>query len=124
VEIEEHVITEIEAASVEIVEAEEEAGEEVDGPITKGGEVVVSEAIEAEVEDVVEVEEEGTECRLAEVNKLSRSSRTPHMAKLWSYVQHANCVYTVATLTAKILRSRRSKMRCIQRQRTSSILVA
>ncbi|KAF9774285.1 hypothetical protein IL306_007735, partial [Fusarium sp. DS 682] len=53
------------------MEAEEEAEEEVAEAIMDlGGAAVVTEAIEAEVEDVVEV---GMEGRLAAVNKLSRS---------------------------------------------------
>jgi hypothetical protein len=53
-------IEEDEAASVEIAESEEEA----DGAITEGGKAaVVFEVIEAEVEVVVEVEEEGMEGR-------------------------------------------------------------
>jgi hypothetical protein len=65
--------------AVEIVEAGEEAGEEAEEEVAGaimdlGGAAVVSEAIEAEVEDVV-VEEEGMEGRLAVVNKLSRSFR-------------------------------------------------
>jgi hypothetical protein len=57
-----------------------EAVEEVAGAIMDLGEAgVVSEAIVADVEDVVEVEEEGMEGRLAVVNKLSRSFRKGHM---------------------------------------------
>ncbi|KAF4944941.1 hypothetical protein FGADI_12323 [Fusarium gaditjirri] len=59
---------------------EEEAEEEVAGAIMDlGGAAVVSEAIQAEVEDGLEVEEEGMEGRLAVVNKLSRSFRKDHM---------------------------------------------
>lgn len=74
-------IEEDEAASVEIAEAEEEA----DGAITEGEEAaVVFEVIEAEVEVVVVVEEEGMEGRLVVANKPSRSFRKiePHVAKL------------------------------------------
>lgn len=56
---------------VEIVEAEEEAEEEVAGAIM--------EAIQAVVEDKLGVEEEDMEGRLAVVSRLSRSFRKNHM---------------------------------------------
>lgn len=68
-----------------------------------GEAAVVSGALEGAVEDVVEVEEEDMEGRLAAVNKLPRS---------------------LPTLKPKIPRLRRSKMHCTQRQSTSPILVA
>lgn len=62
------------------MEAGEEAEEEVAEAIMDlGGAAVVSEAIQAEVEDELEVEEEDMEGRLAVVNKLSRSFRKDHM---------------------------------------------
>ncbi|KAF5700184.1 putative argonaute like post-transcriptional silencing QDE-2 [Fusarium mundagurra] len=61
------------------MEAGEEAEEEAAGAIMDlGGAAVVSEAIQAEVEDELEVEEEDMEGRLAVVNKLSRSFRKEH----------------------------------------------
>ncbi|EXK24345.1 hypothetical protein FOMG_18916 [Fusarium oxysporum f. sp. melonis 26406] len=74
------------------MEAGEEAEEEVARAIMDlGGAAVVSEAIRAEVEDELEVEEEGMEGRLAVVNKLTRSFPTPK---------------------ARIPRLQRSKMHC------------
>lgn len=108
-------------ASVEIAEAEEE----VDEAIPEGEEpAVVLEVIEAEarvvVVVVVEVEEEGMECLVG--SKPSRSSRkmAPHLAKVQSF---NTLTMSIATLKTKIPKSRKSKMRCIQRQRRHSILV-
>lgn len=77
-----------EVSFVEIAEAEED----LDGTITEGREAAVTfELIGAEVEVVVEVEEEGMECRLVLVNKPSRSSRKvePHVV-----LKHAKLVYS------------------------------
>lgn len=65
---------------VEIVEVGEEAEEEVAGAIMDlGGAAAVFEAIQAVVEDKLEVEEEAMEGRLAVVSRLSRSFRKNHM---------------------------------------------
>lgn len=65
---------------VEIVEAGEEAEEEVAGATMEvGGAAVVSETIQVTVEDKLEVEEEDMEGRLAVVSRLSRSFRKNHM---------------------------------------------
>lgn len=117
------VIEEDVVASVEIVEAEAEAEEEVDGAImVVEVEVVVASGETLEEAEAAAEEEEGMEGQaVAEVaNRHFRSSRklSPHIVGV--YMNHELTVFA-ATRNPKILKLPRLKTQCTRPRRSHSI---